>query len=155
MTSVITSLLLALSITPTAAGRLQERPFNPSGYFIPQRSLKNSSNIRWIHLSDYSGSGERIPMYVELRIGSERRWAIFGQASLTIEGYRIRFKTKARGGLSYEFEGQFSPSQREKELGQFEDSPGASAALRGVLHTKRGRRLIISEEITFYYAVGD
>ena len=94
-------------------------------------------------------------MYVELRIGTEKRWTTFPQAALKVKGYRIKFKTKTRRGLSYEFEGQFSPSPREKELGHFNDSSKTSTALRGLLKTKRGGKLIRSENITFYYTVGD
>jgi hypothetical protein len=133
----------------------QGRAFNPSGYFIPHQSLRNSSKVQWILLSDYYGSGKSGPIYVELRIGTEKRWTTFSQSSLVIVGDRVAFKTKTRRGVSYEFQGQFFPSGRENQLGHFDDSSGASTVLRGKLKTKRGSRVIMSETISFYYTVGD
>src|SRR5215204_4879408 len=154
MISVMLGLLLTLGLTPASAERLQQRPFNPSGYFIPQRSQENSSHVRLIHLSDHPRPGARGPVYVELRIGDGSRWSTFYQASLIITDDRIKFGTKARRGVSYEFEGQLFPSQRERGLGRFDDSPGAPTALRGVLHTKRGGKRVQSEDIEFFYTAG-
>ncbi len=67
-------------------------------------------------------------MYVELRIGTEKLWTTFSQSSLII-GDRIAFKTKARKGVSYEFQGQFFPSERENQLAHFDDSPNATTVL--------------------------
>ena len=94
-------------------------------------------------------------MYVELRIGTEKRWTTYSQSSLDIVGDRVAFKTKARKGVSYEFQGQFFPSDRENQLGHFDNSSNASTVLRGELKTKRGNRVIMSETISFYYTVGD
>lgn len=156
MTPILLGLLLVLppNIPSTLSGT-QSRSFNPSGYFIPNQSQRNSSKVRWILLSDYYESGRSGPLYVELRIGTEKRWMTFSQYSLNIVEDRVTFKTKARKGESYEFQGQFFPSKRENQLGHFDDSHNATTVLRGELKIKRGNRVIMSEVISFYYTVGD
>ncbi|MCA1607247.1 MAG: hypothetical protein LC775_17680, partial [Acidobacteria bacterium] len=94
-------------------------------------------------------------VYVELRIGTEKQWTTFSQSSLDIVGDRIAFKTKARKGVRYEFQGQFFPTDRENQLGHFDDSSSASTVLRGELKTKRANRVIMSETISFYYTIGN
>jgi hypothetical protein len=154
MTSILLGLLLVLSPL-SALADTQNRAFNPSGYFIPHQSQRNSSKVRWILLSDYYESGRSGPMYVELRIGTEKRWTTYSQSSFDIADDRIAFKTKARKGISYEFQGQLFPSKQERELGHFNDSSNAATVLRGELKTKRNNRVIMSETISFYYTVGD
>ncbi len=147
-------LALAPNIPPNLSVA-QSHSFNPSGYFMPTQSQKNFSKVQWILLSDYYESGGNGPTYVELRIGTEKRWTTFSQSSLDIVGDRIAFKTKARKGVSYEFQGQFFTTDRENQLGHFDDSSSASTVLRGELKTKRGNRVIMSETISFYYTIGD
>jgi hypothetical protein len=155
MTSILLGLLLVLSPNCSALSGTQSHAFNPSGYFMPTQSQRNSSKVQFILISDYYEPGRSGPMYVELRIGTEKRWTTYSQASLDIVGDRIAFRTKARKGFSYEFQGQFILSERDKQLGHFDDSSSASTVLRGELKTKLGRRVIMSETISFYYTIGD
>jgi hypothetical protein len=131
------------------------RSFNPSGYFITDESTKNSSNVRWILLSDYSKTQTVSPMVVELRIGNESRWKTFLQSTLKIKDYRISFKTKAMSGLTYEFQGQFYPNREERKTGFFDESMNQSTVLRGILKTMRGKKTVRSEKLNFYYTTGD
>ena len=147
-------MLLALSPLSGLADT-QGRAFNPSGYFMPNQSERNSSKVQWILLSNYYESGQSGPMYVELRIGTEKRWTTFSQASLNIIGDKIAFITKVRKGVSFEFQGRFFLSDRENQLGHFDDSSSTSIVLRGQLKTRRGNRIIMLETISFYYTIGD
>lgn len=155
MISKLFNLFLTFIIFSSAAGWAQQRTFNPSGYFVPKESERNASKVRWILLSDYPREGNTDPMWVELRIGTEVRWKTFSQSSLMLKDYKISFKTKSLNGLRYEFEGQFYPTKREKKEGSFIELSNANTALSGVLTTKRGRRTLRSEQLVFYYTIGD
>jgi hypothetical protein len=148
--------LLGISFPCSAEHRAQNSAFDPSGYFIPNETQKNFTAVRWILLSDYYDSEKKGPVRVELRIGDEKRWMTFRQASLRINGTQISFKTKARKERSYEFQGQFLPSDREKELGHFNDaSLSKSAALRGTMKTIRRGKVVRVEEMSFLYTAGN
>jgi hypothetical protein len=153
--SRLIGLFLASSLLTSSLCLAQQNSFNPSGYFIPLESQTNSSNVRWILLSDYCKSQKKCPLVVELRIGSEKKWKTFLRSFLTIEGDGIIFKTKAANEVSYEFQGHFYPNQQEKFSGQFDESSNASTALIGVLKTKRGSRTLMTETLNFYFTMGD
>jgi hypothetical protein len=154
-TLILIALFLALSLSTSLLCLAQQNSFNPSGYFIPLESRANSSNVRWILLSDYCELQKQCPLLVELRIGSEKKWKTFLQSFLTIKGYGVVFKTKAASGVSYEFQGRFYPSRQEKKSGQFDESLNASTVLSGVLKTKRGKKTLMTETLKFYYTTGD
>ena len=95
-------------------------------------------------------------MYVELRIGNSERWTTFSQTSLSLNGEELRFATKTRAGVRYDFQGHLLLDEVERSAGRFSDArDSASPALRGVLRTFRRNRIIRSEELIFFYTVGD
>lgn len=145
--------LAGLGIFQFTGRDVKEAKFDPSGYFIPLESQKNASCVRWLLLSEDHRPNGGGPLYLELRVGTERRWKTFRQASLKIEGERIRFRTKVRDGVHYDFEGRFLPSSREKELGEFEDVSGC-VALRGVLKTIQSGKIKVAEGLSFFYSTG-
>ena len=95
-------------------------------------------------------------MHVELRIGNRAHWITFAQASLAIDGEQLRFATKVRNGMRYNFDGRFLPTDAEHSGGKFADDRNAGLpALRGVLRRYRGNRIVRSEQLVFIYTIGD
>jgi hypothetical protein len=146
---------LVLASFVGASGSLRAT-FNPEGYFLPMESVRNVSRVRWILLSEYLQTNRRGPMHVELRIGNRTSWITFAQASLIIDGEQLRFATKVRNGVRYDFDGRFLPTDAERSGGKFADDRNSSVpALRGVLRTYRGNRIVRSEQLIFIYTIGD
>ncbi len=152
--SVVAFSLVLASFVVTSASR--RSTFNPEGYFLPMKSMRNVSRVRWILFSDYHPTNTRGPMHVELRIGNRAHWITFAQASLVIDGEHLRFATKVRNGVRYNFAGRFLLTDAERSGGKFADDRNAGVpALRGVLQTYRGNRIVRSEELVFIYTIGD
>ncbi|MBS1793215.1 MAG: hypothetical protein JSS81_05145 [Acidobacteria bacterium] len=152
--SILAILFTALILGSSTLCPAQKNSFNPSGYFIPQESLTNSSNVRWIQLSDFCGGSKKCPLTVELRIGSEKKWLTFSQSFLKIEDYDVIFETKPVNGVSYEFEGRLVPDREEKISGEFAESADSRTVLTGVLRTRKSGKTVRAETLKFYYTIG-
>jgi len=119
------------------------------GYYTIEKPTKAFADISEIHLGGNYGAQEKPPVYGLIRL-KKKSAKDFPLLKPTLNGKNLTFKTKAIGGISYQFDGTFT------KLGNFpETRPEGEILLKGKLMKYKGETKIAEANVSFSYSAGD
>ena len=152
--SLVAVVCVSLLLEVPAGAQQASAPFvEASGYYLPVATTTEFQSVQWVELWAEDVGGKPTVLTGSIRLTNEAMPTRFENrklASVTLIGNRLSFRSRTKGGVSYQFTGRFLKGGDLSEL-----NPSQEPVLRGEMAKVANQRVLAKSDVEFFYRVGD